>query len=45
LIDYVIVHEICHLKVLAHNKAFYALVGSIMPDWKERRAQLNNRID
>jgi predicted metal-dependent hydrolase len=42
LIDYVIVHEICHLKVPAHNKAFYALVASIMPDWKERRAALNN---
>lgn len=42
LIDYVIVHEICHLKVPAHNKAFYELVGSIMPDWKERRTQLNN---
>ncbi|RKY52561.1 MAG: hypothetical protein DRP93_07940 [Candidatus Neomarinimicrobiota bacterium] len=42
LIDYVIVHEICHLKVPAHNKKFYALVGSIMPDWKERRSALNN---
>lgn len=42
LIDYVIVHEICHLKVPAHNKAYYALVGSIMPDWKERRSALNN---
>jgi predicted metal-dependent hydrolase len=42
LIDYVIVHEICHLKIPAHNKKFYALVGSIMPDWKERRSALNN---
>ncbi|RKY54859.1 MAG: hypothetical protein DRP93_04550 [Candidatus Neomarinimicrobiota bacterium] len=41
LIDYVIVHEICHLKVPAHNKAFYALVESIMPDWKTRRGALN----
>ena len=41
LIDYVIVHEICHLKVPAHNKEFYALVESIMPDWKMRRAALN----
>lgn len=44
LIDYVIVHEICHLKVPAHNKAFYALVESIMPDWKERRRVLNHNI-
>ena len=41
LIDYVIVHEICHLKVPAHNKAFYSLLGSIISDWKERRATLN----
>ena len=41
LIDYVIVHEICHLKVPAHNKAFYALLGSVMPDWKEHRETLN----
>ena len=41
LIDYVIVHEICHLKVPAHNKKFYALVESIMPDWKMRREALN----
>ena len=42
LIDYVIVHEICHLKVPAHNKEFYNLVGSVMPDWKKRRSTLNN---
>lgn len=41
LIDYVIVHEICHLKVHAHNKAFYNLVESIMPDWKKRKSNLN----
>ena len=41
LIEYVIVHEICHLKVPAHNKAFYNLVESIMPDWKKRKSNLN----
>ena len=41
LIDYVIVHEICHLKVPAHNKAFYSLVESVIPNWKERRSTLN----
>ncbi len=40
LIDYVIVHEICHLKVPAHNKAFWDLVGSIIPDWKKKRKAL-----
>ncbi len=42
LIDYVIIHEICHLKVPAHNKAFYSLLESVMPDWKVWRAVLNN---
>lgn len=42
LINYVIVHEICHLKVPAHNKDFYALVASVIPDWKQRRIALNN---
>ena len=42
LIDYVIVHEICHLKVPAHNKAFYELMGSVMADWKSRKTKLNN---
>jgi len=41
LIVYVIVHEICHLKIHAHNKAFYNLVESILPDWKERKEILN----
>ncbi len=41
LIDYVIVHEICHLKVPAHNKDFYSLVASILPDWKMLRQALN----
>lgn len=42
LIDYVIVHEICHLKIPAHNKAFYSLVASILPDWKKRKKLLNS---
>lgn len=41
LIDYVIVHEICHLKIPAHNKAFYSLVESIIPNWKDRKKRLN----
>jgi hypothetical protein len=40
LIDYVIIHEICHLKIHAHNKAYYSLLESVMPDWKERKRSL-----
>lgn len=39
-IDYVIVHEIAHLKELNHSKAFWAIVESVLPDYKERKALL-----
>lgn len=34
-IDYVIVHELCHLQEFHHGKAFYALLASILPRWRE----------
>ena len=40
VIDYVVVHELCHLKELNHSKAFWAQVGKILPDYKKRRAWL-----
>ena len=39
-IDYVVVHELAHLRYMNHGKAFYRLVGSILPDYKERRKLL-----
>ncbi len=39
-VDYVMVHELCHLKEFNHSKAFYDLVEKIMPDWKERKNKL-----
>lgn len=35
VIDYVILHEICHLTHRNHSKKFWSLVESIMPDFKE----------
>ena len=39
-VDYVVVHELCHLVYMNHSKDFYALVEKILPDYKERRALL-----
>lgn len=41
LIDYVIMHELCHLKEHNHGSDFYALLNKTMPDWQSRRQQLN----
>ena len=40
IIDYVIVHELSHLKVINHSQEFWTLVESILPDYKERRKWL-----
>jgi predicted metal-dependent hydrolase len=39
-IDYVIVHELCHLKVLNHGKEFYRLLSRCLPDWESRKKRL-----
>ena len=38
--DYIIVHEICHIKEFNHGKGFWDLVGETIPDWKKLRGEL-----
>ncbi len=40
-IDYVIIHELCHLKHLHHEPEFYKLLSRIMPDWKRKKEKLD----
>lgn len=40
LSDYIIVHELCHLKEMNHSEKFWELVCSILPDYKIRRKEL-----
>lgn len=40
LIDYVIVHELCHIGCMNHSKIFWQRVASVMPDYAIRRKAL-----
>src|SRR5208282_264589 len=40
-IEYVIVHELCHLKEHNHSSKFYRLLDRMMPEWQQRRERLN----
>jgi predicted metal-dependent hydrolase len=40
VIEYVVVHEMCHMVHLNHDRSFWRLVGKIMPDYKEKEKWL-----
>ena len=43
-IQYVILHELTHLIYPNHSKEFYDFLTIHMPDWKERKNQLDNEV-
>ncbi len=40
LAEYIVVHELCHLKQMNHSLAFWKLVAQTIPDHRARRAEL-----
>ncbi len=40
MLDYVVVHELCHRKEMNHSPRFWAEVARLIPDWRERRQWL-----
>jgi len=40
LVDYIIVHELCHLKEMNHSKNFWDLVKKVLPDYLSLRKML-----
>ncbi len=40
-IDYVILHELCHIAEYNHSERFWRLLASVMPNWKE----VKNKLD
>lgn len=41
-IDYVVVHELCHLLEFNHGPRFYAHMDRMLPDWRQRRRALRD---
>lgn len=44
-IDYVLLHELCHLKYHNHGRAFYTLLKRHMPNWELIKARLDERAE
>ena len=44
-IDYVILHELCHIAEHNHSEKFWRLLTSVMPNWKEVKARLDGMAE
>ena len=39
-VEYVVIHELAHFLILDHSPAFHRLMTELLPDWKDRKKQL-----
>ena len=44
VIDYVVAHELAHLREMNHSPAFWEVVRSVMPDYEHARATLRQQL-
>lgn len=44
-IDYVLLHEVCHLKHHNHSQAFYSTLDRHMPDWRKIKERLDEQVE
>jgi len=44
LIEYVVLHELCHLRHHNHSRRFHALMSTHMPDWPSRSKELGRNL-
>jgi hypothetical protein len=42
IIDYIVVHELVHTKILQHTKAYWEMVASLYPQYQQARVWLKN---
>jgi len=42
LIDYVVAHELAHLRVRTHTPEYWGIVGQAVPDWRQRQSRLKS---
>ena len=40
IVDYVVAHEVCHLKIPNHSRKYWDLLGSVMPNYEEKKEWL-----
>ncbi len=44
-IDYVVLHELCHIKIHNHGSAFYRMLDRHLPGWQSIKARLDNQAE